>query len=228
MDTHQTAAKRAAAERALEAVQDGMSLGLGSGSTARLFVEGLGRRVRDGLKVWGVPTSDTTAELARGLGIELRDSIEKPLDLTVDGADEIDPNLNLIKGLGGALLREKVVAAASARMIVVATADKMVPHLGRGPLPVEVLPMLWEMTARAMAEAGLEPRLRSGPNGTYLSDNGNHVLDCGFQPGTDLAALAARLDAIPGVLGHGLFLGIAGQAIVADGDQVRVIDSPAT
>jgi len=217
-------AKRAAAERALEEVRDGMSLGLGTGSTARFFVEGLGLRVRQGLKVWGVPTSAATAELARELGIEMRDSITEPLDLTVDGADEIDPDLNLIKGLGGALLREKVVAAAARRMIVIATADKLVPQLGGVPLPVEVLPLLWEMTAGRLRETGMEPHLRSGPSGTYFSDNGNYILDCQFQPGADLTLLAAQLDAIPGVLGHGLFLGLASQAIVSDGEQVRIVE----
>jgi ribose 5-phosphate isomerase A len=224
MKPRDESARRQAAERALEEVRDGMSLGLGTGSTARFFVEGLGLRVRDGLRVWAISTSSATADLARELGIELRESITEPLDLTVDGADEIDPELNLIKGLGGALLREKVVASASRRMIVIATEDKIVPRLGRGPLPVEVLPLLWEMTAHALLQSGVEPHLRSGPSGIFRSDNGNYILDSKFQPGTDLSLLATQLDAIPGVLGHGLFLGIANQAIVADGEHVRVLE----
>ncbi|MDP9325460.1 MAG: ribose 5-phosphate isomerase A, partial [Candidatus Dormibacteraeota bacterium] len=153
--------RQAAAERALEEVKAGMLLGLGTGSTASYFVSALGRRVSEGLKVSAVATSKATSELATSLGIRLVTSTDRPLDLTVDGADEIDPNLNLIKGLGGALLREKVVAAASLRMMVIASADKLVPQLGmRAPLPVEVLPLLWERTAAQLEELELRPALR--------------------------------------------------------------------
>jgi ribose 5-phosphate isomerase A len=220
--------KQAAAERALEEVEDGMVLGLGTGSTASFFVSGLGRRVAEGLRVSAVATSKATADQAGALGIRLVTSIETPLDLTVDGADEIDPALNLVKGLGGALLREKVVAAASRRMVVIATADKLVPHLGsRAPVPAEVLPLLWERTAAALEDLDLKPVLRraSGGHAAFMSDNGNLILDCAFTPPRDLVVLATALDGLPGVLGHGFFLGMASQAIVADesGD-VRVIE----
>jgi ribose 5-phosphate isomerase A len=218
--------KQAAADRALDEVKEGMLLGLGTGSTASYFVSGLGRRVAEGLRVTAVATSKATAELAASLDIRLLTSIDRAIDLTVDGADEIDPQLNLIKGLGGALLREKVVAAASKRMIVIAAADKLVPHLGsHGPVPVEVLSLLWERTAAQLHELGLRPALRKLPSGAaFVSDNGNLILDCGFTPPRDLDALASGLDRLPGVLGHGLFLGIATTAIVGDPDgQVRVI-----
>lgn len=223
--------KQAAAERALDEVEDGMVLGLGTGSTASFFISGLGRRVAEGLRVSGVATSKATADQAGALGIRLLTSLHAPLDLTIDGADEIDPALNLVKGLGGALLREKVVAAASRRMIVIATADKLVPHLGsRAPVPAEVLPLLWERTAAALEELDLLPKLRRVGDGqaAFMSDNGNLILDCAFTPPRDLVALAAGLDRLPGVLSHGFFLGMASQAIVADEDgDVRVIE-PAT
>jgi ribose 5-phosphate isomerase A len=219
--------RQAAAERALEEVRDGMVLGLGTGSTASYFVSGLGRRVSEGLKVTAVATSMATSELATSLGIRLVTSTDRPLDLTVDGADEIDPDLNLIKGLGGALLREKVVAAASLRMIVIASADKLVPQLGmRAPLPVEVLPLLWERTAAQLEELELRPALRKirDTGAAFVSDNGNLILDCAFTPPRDLDALALGLDRLPGALGHGLFLGIATQAIIGEEDgQARVI-----
>jgi ribose 5-phosphate isomerase A len=222
--------KQAAAERALEEVQDGMLLGLGTGSTASFFVAVLGRRVAEGLRVTGVATSNATAELAASLGIPLLTSVDRDIDLTVDGADEIDPHLNLVKGLGGALLREKVVAAASVRMIVVATDDKLVPALGtRSPLPVEVLPLLWERTAAQLQRLELRPALRQAVTGAFVSDNGNLILDCAYDPPRELDALAAGLDRLPGVLGHGLFLGIATEAVVAGPDgQARVVTPAAT
>jgi len=142
----------------------------------------------------------------------------------VDGADEIDPQLNLVKGLGGALLREKVVAAASRRMLVIATDDKLVPHLGtRSPLPVEVLPLLWERTADQVAGLGIDPGLRDDEGEPFVSDNGNYILDCAFSGPRDVAELAAALDRIPGVLGHGLFLGLATEAVVAGPAGVRLV-----
>jgi ribose 5-phosphate isomerase A len=218
--------KQAAAERALELVEDGMVLGLGTGSTASFFVQGLGRRVAEGLKVTAVATSKAIAEQAGNLGIRLLTSTERQLDLTVDGADEIDPHLNLIKGLGGALIREKVVAAASKRMVVIATGEKLVSELGQGPLPVEVLPLLWERTAAGLEALDLVPALRHNPTkrAAYVTDNGNFILDCRFVPGRDVGRLAADLDRIPGVLGHGLFIDLASQAIVADGREVKVLE----
>jgi ribose 5-phosphate isomerase A len=213
--------KRAAAEEALREVRDGMLLGLGTGSTARYFIEGLGRLVGEGLRVTSVATSRASADLARSLGITLVEDIDAPLDLTVDGADEIDPGLNLVKGLGGALLREKVVAGASRAMIVIATEDKLVDHLGRGPLPVEVLPLLWRRTRATLVDIGLEPTLREADGAPFVSDNGNLILDCRFRPPRDLPRLAADLDSLPGVMGHGLFLGMATSAVVAGPAGVR-------
>jgi ribose 5-phosphate isomerase A len=219
--------KQAAAERALVEVRDGMLLGLGTGSTASFFVAGVGRLVAEGMDINAVATSNATAEQAAALGIRLLTSVDRALDLTVDGADEIDPRLNLIKGLGGALLREKVVAAASMRMIVIATSEKLVPDLGtRGPLPVEVMPLLWERTAAALEDMQLRPELRRAAGGdAFVSDNGNLILDCALTPPRDPDQLAAGLDRLPGVLGHGLFVGIANRAIVADdkGD-VRLVE----
>jgi len=222
------AAKRAAGMAAVDLVEDGMTVGLGTGSTARHFIDGLGRRVREGLRVNGVATSVASAAQAAELGIPLLDQVDGEVDLTVDGADEIDPTLNLVKGLGGALLREKVVAAASRRMVVVATADKLVPALGRGPLPVEVLPLLWRRTADAVRRLGLEAALRLTGSDPFVTDNGNYILHCHFDAGRNLDSLAAALEAIPGVMGHGLFLGLAEEAFVgyAEGEVRRI--RPAT
>jgi ribose 5-phosphate isomerase A len=223
--------KRAAAERALEEVRDGMLLGLGTGSTSRYFIAGVASLVHGGMRLSAVATSKASAAQARELGIVLVEEAQSPLDLTVDGADEIDPGLNLIKGLGGALLREKVVASASRRMVVIATEEKLVPRLGtRGPLPVEVLPLLWERTAERLERLGLRPRLRPqrpGAASPHLTDNGNLILDCGLDPVADLMLLAARLEAIPGVLGHGLFLGLASVAMVGTTSGVRLIEASA-
>jgi ribose 5-phosphate isomerase A len=222
--------KQAAAERALEEVEDGMLLGLGSGSTASFFVSALGRRVAEGLNVTAVASSKATAELGGALGIRLLTSVDRPLDLTVDGADEIDPRLNLVKGLGGALLREKVVAAASLRMVVIAGEDKLVDHLGsRVPVPVEVLPLLWERTAAQLEELDLRPELRrTGTSGAaFESDNGNLILDCRLTSPRDLDQLALGLDRLPGVLGHGLFLGIATQAVIGSEDGSARVLTPA-
>jgi ribose 5-phosphate isomerase A len=215
--------KQAAALRALEEVEDGMLLGLGTGSTAAYFIDALGERVRGGLQVAAVATSKATAERAGDFGIPLLENVDRPIDLTVDGADQIDPRLSLVKGLGGALLREKVVAAASRRMMVIATEDKLVPRLDHGPLPVEVLPLLWERTAATISALGLEPTLRPAGPAPFVSDNGNLILDCQLNGALEPAQLAAALDAIPGVIGHGLFVGIATEAAIAGPDRVRVL-----
>ena len=222
-----------AAAAALEQVRDGMLLGLGTGSTAAEFISLLGERVSDGLVVSCIATSVASERQARSLGIEVVESADRLLDLTVDGADEIDPALNLIKGLGGALLREKVVASASRRMLVIATEDKLVARLGdHCPLPVEVLPLLWERTADAIVRLGLTTTLRALP-GTedpsyqsppYVTDNGNYIVDCGLKGALDAEQLAADLDGIPGVIGHGLFVRIASQAVVAGPAGVRLLD----
>ena len=222
--------KRAAAARALDEVKPGMRLGLGTGSTANLFVELLGERVRGGLSVRGVPTSEATRALAERLGIALATLEEEPeLDLTIDGADEIGPDLALIKGGGGALLREKIVASASAAMVVIADESKVVPTLGRFPLPIEVVPFGLEATRRAVIKAatalGLSGNvvLRMKDGHVFVTDGGHFILDAGFGAIPDPSALARRLAGIPGVVEHGLFIGLATQAIIAGDGGVRVL-----
>lgn len=228
------AQKRAAAARAVEFVRSGMRLGLGTGSTARHFVELLGERVRAGLDIVGVPTSRATEADAQRYGIPLTTLEETPeLDLTVDGADEIAPDLSLIKGGGGALLREKIVAAASARMIVIADQSKLVPALGRFPLPVEVAPFGLAATRRKMEStikgAGLHGplTLRQDRNGhAFVTDGGHWIVDLALGRIDDPTALAHALGVIPGVVEHGLFIGLAQMAIVAGVDGVKSIERP--
>ena len=224
--------KREAARRALESVKPGMKLGLGSGSTARHFVDLLGERVRAGLSIIGVPTSQATGAQAEALGVPLATLDQCPeLDLTVDGADEIDGALRLIKGGGGALLREKIVAAASARMIVIADASKVVARLGAFPLPVEVAPFGLTATrghiARAAERLGCAGAidLRRAPAGgaVFTTDGGHYILDCAFGAIADPEGLAAALSAIPGVVGHGLFIGLASAAILAGEDGLKIL-----
>jgi ribose 5-phosphate isomerase A len=219
-------------QRALEFVQEGQVVGLGSGRAATAFVQALGRRVQAGLHVLGVPTSEATAALARGLGIPLTTLDEHlPLDLTVDGADEVDPRLDLIKGLGGALVREKVVAAASRRLVILVGPEnveaKTVPVLGsRGTLPVEVVPFALALCARRLAELGYPGRLRADARTgqPFRTDNGNHILDCRTGPLADPGELEARILAIPGVVGTGLFLGMADTVLIQRGDVVEVLE----
>jgi ribose 5-phosphate isomerase A len=213
--------KRAAAERALELVRPGMTVGLGTGSTARYFIDGLGRQVREGLRVQGVVTSDESRRLAAAAGIPIVDRIDGGLDLAVDGADEIDPTLNCIKGRGGALLREKIVAHASRRFILIADESKLVGRLGRGPVPIEVLPFLWEATSRSIESLGGRPALRMAAGEPARTDNGNLVLDTSF--GIVDAGLGQALHGIPGVIEHGLFLGMAKAAIIASAAGIRIL-----
>jgi ribose 5-phosphate isomerase A len=223
------AEKQAAAQRAAALVTHGMALGLGSGTTMQHVLDALGERVRAGLRVVGVPTSETTAARARTLGIPLATLAEQPeLDLALDGADEIDPRLDLVKGRGGSLLREKVVATAARRLVIVADASKLVPALGtRAPLPVEVVPFAAVWCEGRLARLGLRPALRGGAAQPFVTDNGNWILDCGFEPGADTAALAAEIRALPGVVEHGLFLGMAETAVVAQPDGgVAVLQRP--
>ncbi|MGB7102258.1 MAG: ribose-5-phosphate isomerase RpiA [Xanthobacteraceae bacterium] len=228
------AQKRAAAARALDMVQGGMRLGLGTGSTARYFVELLGERVRGGLNLVAVPTSEATRAQAAAAGISLTTLDETPeLDLTVDGADEIAPDLTLIKGGGGALLREKIVASASAQMVVIADESKWVSMLGRFPLPIEIAPFGAAATRRAVEAANAEAGcpgpvgLRKAKNGQiFVTDGGHWILDAQLQRIPDPRALAARLCRVPGVMEHGLFIGLAQAAIVAGPDGVRVIERP--
>lgn len=218
--------KRLAAERALLLVRDGMLLGLGTGSTASYFIEGVGRLVAAGLRVSAAATSEETAGRARALRIPLLDAVDRPLDLAVDGADEIDPERNCIKGRGGALLREKIIAQAARRFVLIADDRKLVPRLGRGPLPVEVLPFLWTQTSRRIEALGGRPTLRGDPSAPFLTDNGNLVLDVTFQSIAEPEELDRRLKAIAGVIEHGLFIGLARTAIVGGAQGVRVLGEP--
>jgi ribose 5-phosphate isomerase A len=229
------AAKRRAAARALDCVRADMRLGLGTGSTATEFVRLLGERVAAGLRVRCVATSKATAELAQSLEIPLATLDDLPeLDLVVDGADEFDPKLRLIKGGGGALLREKIVAAASARMVVITDGSKEVARLGRFPLPVEVDPFGLEATRRHIVrlaeKLNLPPNvmLRMGPQGhAFVTDGGHHIFDCAFGSIPEPEELAGSLAAIPGVIEHGLFIGLASTVIVADATEIRVLGEPA-
>jgi ribose 5-phosphate isomerase A len=224
--------KREAAERALQLVRPGMKLGLGSGTTARIFVDLVGERVKAGLDVHCVATSEATAEQAKALGIPLGTLDEIPvLDLTVDGADEVDPKLNLIKGGGGALLREKIVASASKRMAVIADSTKLVQRLGAFPLPIEIVPFGLAATRRhienAFAELGLSGPMRlRGENSPFVTDGGHYILDCSLGSIADPEALSEILSPIPGVVEHGLFIGLARTAIIAGDKGVEVLGDP--
>lgn len=220
------AAKRAAAARALDLVEDGMRVGLGSGSTAAWFVRLLAERVAAGLRVSCVPTSSGTARLAGEVGLALATlDARRPIDLTVDGADEIDPWLGMIKGGGAALLQEKIVASASRRLVIVAEAAKRVPQLGAYPLPVEVVRFGWAVTQAAvealLVDADVDGRrveVRRDGAGPLVTDEGHHILDLHLGRIGDPRALADRLNAIPGVVEHGLFIGVAERAFIGHSD----------
>jgi len=211
--------KRAAAEAAVELVQDGMVVGLGTGSTAAFAIDALAERVRQGLHIVGIPTSERSAAQARAGGIPLGTLEEHHrIALTIDGADEIARgSLQLIKGLGGALLREKIVAAASERLVIVADSAKLVDRLGTGtPVPVEVVPFGWETTAERLARLGANPVLRrDGAGQPFRTDGGHLILDCGFGPIADAATLEQALSHVVGVVESGLFIGMADLALVA-------------
>jgi ribose 5-phosphate isomerase A len=225
--------KRAAAARVVELVEPGMRVGLGTGSTARHFLELLGARVRGGLDVVGVPTSEQTRNIAERLGIAVTTLDETPqLDLTVDGADEIAPDLTAIKGGGGALLREKIVAAASSRMVVIADDSKLVPALGRFPLPIVVVRFGLAATRRAIEAAaaasscpGPAVLRRTAQGHPFVTDDGHLILDAALERIADAQALAGRLAGIPGVVEHGLFVGLVSAAILAGAGGVRMIDA---
>jgi len=213
--------KKAAAERALELVRPASIIGLGTGSTARYFIEGLIKRVQTGLEVRAVVTSVETRRQAEAGGIPVVERIDGSLDLAVDGADEIDPAVNCLKGRGGALLREKIVASASRRFVLIADESKLVGRLGRGPVPIEVLPFLWEATSHAIESLGGRPELRMAAGRPFRTDNDNLILDTSF--GAVDAALGLALHAIPGVLEHGLFFGLARAAIVGCASGLRIL-----
>ena len=233
MDTAEL--KAAAARAALDEIEPGMRLGIGSGSTSEAFVELLAERVAEGLEIVGVPTSEHVAQLCMGLGVPLTSLDETPrLDLAVDGADEIGPGLSLIKGGGGALLREKIVAHAADRMVVIADVSKRVDTLGAFPLPIEVTPFGAEATLMAIVtearSVGLEGEIarREGRDGPFRTDGGNYIVDAAFGRIADPWALAERLRHIPGVVEHGLFLGRADLAILAGPDGIETIRADAT
>ncbi|QFR34975.1 ribose-5-phosphate isomerase RpiA [Ancylobacter sp. TS-1] len=224
--------KRQAAARALDYVRSGMKIGLGTGSTAKHFVDLLAERVVEGLEVVGVPTSEATRTQAESLGVPLATLDEHPvLDLVIDGADEIGPDLSLIKGGGGALLREKIVATAAGQMIVIADATKKVARLGAFPLPIEVVDFgvaaIRRSIDRAARAAGCQGllTLRRRPDGhVFVTDQGHLILDAAYLSIADPAALAARLSEVPGVVEHGLFINLASRVILAGADGVTVID----
>jgi ribose 5-phosphate isomerase A len=217
----------ATARHALTYVKDGQTLGLGTGRAAAAFVELLGERVRGGLRVRGVPTSIATAELAKRLGIPLLTLEEAgTLDVAFDGADEVDPQLDCIKGAGGALVREMIVAASAKRFIVLVGAEKIVSALGEhGKIPVEIVPYALPLVRRRLMALGLEPAVRQSASGaSYVTDNGNWILDCGTKPLKNAAELERVVRVLPGVVGTGLFLGMASAVLVQEGDRVRVME----
>ncbi len=216
--------KRAAAGKALDLVQDGMLLGLGTGSTARFFTEGVGALVAQGMKLRAVPTSRATAELAASLGVPIVTELIGPVDLAVDGADEVDPALDLIKGRGGALFREKLVATAAKRFVVVVDESKMVKQLGVGVLPVEVLPFLWRSTAERLTSLGFSLVVRGGEETPYVTDNGNIILDVTVADGIkDARRLGEEIKRVTGVVEHGLFIGVTDTVIVAGPEGPKAI-----
>ena len=219
--------KEAAAESAAIQVEDGMIVGLGSGTTATLAVKAIGKRVSQGLRITGIPTSEQTAQLARSLGIPLTTLGEQPkIDMTIDGADEVElSTLNLIKGLGGALLREKIVASATARFVIIVDETKLVNQLGtHGPVPVEVIPFGWQVTEARLRTLGAKPELRMQPDkAPYVTDGGHYILDCTFGLIVSSADLGNALDRTVGVVEHGLFIGMTSQVVIGGPEGVRTL-----
>src|SRR5207302_125045 len=213
--------KEAAARASLRFIRDGQVVGLGTGSTAAFFIRLVGEQVRNGLRIRGIPTSVRSKELALSLRIPLTTLEEcQEIAVTVDGADEIDPKLRLIKGGGGALLREKVVASATRQLVIVADATKRVPVLGKFPLPVEVIQFAQALVAKRIAALGAEVRLRKENGIPFVTDEHNHILDCHFGEIPDADGLARQLSDMPGVVEHGLFIGMASTALFAKGSEV--------
>ncbi|MBD2870816.1 ribose-5-phosphate isomerase RpiA [Paenibacillus arenilitoris] len=212
--------KRIAAERAVEYVGDGMVVGLGTGSTAYWAIQKLGARVKEGLRVKAIATSIESEALARELGIPILSfaDLAGEIDLTIDGADEVDADNHLIKGGGGALLREKIVAKASRELIVIVDQSKLVDRLGDFPLPVEIVPFGCEMTLRHVSELGCKPVLRTRGDEPFRTDNGNYIADCAFGAIHDPGLLETRLNGIPGVVENGLFVGMSSKVIVGCGN----------
>jgi ribose 5-phosphate isomerase A len=217
--------KELAGRAAAQLVHDNQIVGLGTGSTAYFAILALGERVKAGLTITGIPTSNATADLARSVGIALTTLDKNPeIDIVIDGADEIDPQLNLIKGGGGALLREKVIASASKKMVVIADSTKVVEHLGKFPLPVEIVSFAQAVVEKKIASLGASIKLRTRKDGgVFITDNGNPILDCTFGKIEDPPTLARTLSEIPGVVEHGLFINLASVALVGKGNSVEEI-----
>jgi ribose 5-phosphate isomerase A len=221
-------AKKRAAERAVEFVEDGQVVGLGTGSTTKFAIEKIGERVREGLKLRGVPTSQGSDRLAKQLGIQIVDlnDVER-INITIDGADEIDPNFHMIKGGGGALTREKLVALSSNLVVIVVDDPKLVSTLGETrALPVEVLPFAWRMTSRLIEQLGCRAVLRSSDGATFVTDNSNYILDCEFGPIADPVSLEKAIKLLPGVVECGLFINIANVVVIAFEESVEVRKRP--
>lgn len=218
--------KRAAAEASLELVESGMLLGLGTGSTAEYVTRGIGARLADGrlADVRAVPTSEATRSLAERLGVPLVELPAGGVDLAIDGMDEVTPRLDAIKGLGGALLREKIVAASAGRFVLIGDDRKPVARLGeRAPVPVEILPFGHRRTVERLRSLDVQPSLRMREDRPATTDNGHWIVDCGFSPDRDPRELARGIEGVPGVLGHGFFLGVAALAIIAGAAGVRTM-----
>ncbi len=214
--------KETAGRASIRFVHDGQILGLGTGSTAVHAIRAIGERVSKGLKIIGIPTSVRSKELAASLGIPLATLDDyQQIDVTIDGADEVDPALNLIKGGGGALLREKIIASATKQLVIVADSQKQVPCLGKFPLPVEVIPFAQALVAKEIAALGASVEIRpDGKGGPYVTDEGHHILDCRFGTIPDPPALARTLSCVPGIVEHGLFIGMADVVLIGKGSDV--------
>lgn len=222
--------KREAGKRAAQFVSDGQIVGLGTGSTTRYAIEEIGRLVKEGLKITGVPTSVASEQMAKELGIPLLSLNEiEEIDVTIDGADEINPDFHMIKGGGGALTREKLVALASNKVVIVIDPSKRVPILGasgRYPLPVEVLPFAWNLSARLLGKLGCAWTLREKVGEVFVTDNGNYILDCHFGPIQDPVSLEKEIKLLPGVVENGLFVGIADTLVIGGEDGVEIQERP--
>jgi len=219
-------AKKLTGEKAAEYIEDGMIIGLGTGSTAYYAIKKVGEMVRNGLKIKAVPTSKETAELAAAEGIELVELADvEALDLTIDGADEVDPDFNLIKGGGGALLREKIVASATEKLIIVVDESKLVEHLGSFHLPVEITPFSWQYTQRMVEKFSCSSEIRKKNGEIFVTDNGNYILDCDFGKIEDPLKISVELNKLPGVVENGIFAEMAEIVVVGYNDgHIEVLD----